>query len=124
VTIRSEEGQYVDVEPGKTHTLTLSASDVIVSTGRPFGERGGNASPGTIGASFENQGGAVTISFVVSNSPASEAGLTIGDEVIQVDGRPVENALAVYSMVNGKPGDIVNLSVRRQGQVTTVSVSR
>lgn len=53
------------------------------------------------------------IGYVATNSPALAAGLTIGDEILSVDGQPVLNWLEVGEKAALAPADEVALRVRK-----------
>jgi serine protease Do len=70
--------------------------------------------------------GGVTISSVVSNSPAERAGLKVGDTIVSVDGRSIKNGDDLVSDIAGrKPGAKLVLGYFRNGKKdeTTVTVA-
>ncbi len=63
------------------------------------------------------------IGYVATNSPALAAGLTVGDEILSVDGRPVSNWLEVGEKAALAPADEVVLRVRKPaGEETTAAL--
>lgn len=68
-----------------------------------------------IGACFDLRGDRVVVSGLVDGSPAARADLRPGDEVLAVDGRPVEGRSAhdLVLRVRGPSGTEVALTVRR-----------
>ncbi len=54
---------------------------------------------------------------VFSGSPAEEAGLQAGDEIISVDGIQVETWEQVVAAIENKPGQEVTIVARRNGEV-------
>jgi serine protease Do len=57
------------------------------------------------------------VNSVEEGSPAARAGLQVGDVVVALDGRPIENATELTSqLAQRKPGDRVRLTVVRNGQ--------
>ncbi len=64
------------------------------------------------------------IQSVVSGSPAETAGLQKGDIVTQIDGQDLKTDSSFAEMVdNHKPGDVVTLSVVREGQTQQIKVT-
>ena len=88
---------------------------------------------GSIGIEFTNQpdpaiarvyGAGVTISNVVSGSPAEEAGLKIGDTITAVDGREVKSGDDLVSDIAArKPGSKARMSFIRNGKKEETSVT-
>ncbi|HEU4565854.1 MAG TPA: trypsin-like peptidase domain-containing protein [Gemmatimonadaceae bacterium] len=63
------------------------------------------------------------IRTVEPGSPAARAGLQVGDVVVALDGRPVENATTLTTqLAQHKPGDRVRLTIIRGGQRRDVTV--
>ena len=62
--------------------------------------------------------GKITVSGLYAPSPASEAGLKIGDEILEVNGKLVDNASyqTIYSTIKHVAGTIVRLKIRRKGE--------
>jgi putative serine protease PepD len=61
---------------------------------------------------------------VASGSPAAQAGLRAGDLVTAVDGQAVQSSGEMVARIRGhKPGDKVTITVRRDGNQTTVSAT-
>ena len=90
---------------------------------------------GSIGIEFSAQpnpaiariyGSGVTVSNVVSGSPAEEAGLKIGDTITSVDGKDVKSGDdLVADIASRKPGSKAKLAFVRNGkkQDTTVTIA-
>ena len=67
--------------------------------------------------------GAANLESVVPNSPASRGGLRTGDVVIEVDGESIETGDALREKIDArKPGDELELKVRRGSQERDVTV--
>src|SRR5271167_4762424 len=90
---------------------------------------------GSIGIEFSGQpnpaiahiyGSGVTVSNVVSGSPADQAGLKIGDTITSVDGKEVKSGDdLVADIASRKPGSKAKLAFVRNGkkQETTVTIA-
>src|SRR6059036_298794 len=66
----------------------------------------------------------VLFADVQNNSPAAKAGLKQGDLLVEFDGKPVENLYDfTYALRSKKPGDVVSVVVKRNGQDIKASVT-
>ncbi len=64
-----------------------------------------------------DQPGAVVITAVTSNSPASDAGLRVGDILLQHDGKPINGASSLQNAIEVAPeGQPITLLIERDGQ--------
>ncbi len=109
----------VDVEANKETRI-----DFVVASA-PKEQLGIEAStPGTIGASFDDGPGGVTISWVISGSPVDRAGLKQGDLLLAIDGTPLQRSLDAFSRTRGQPGSTVRITYRRGGSDAEVVVTR
>ncbi len=81
--------------------------------------------PGSFGFAIEVDGEgfflnptlkSVTIKSVVSGRPAAEAGIKPGDQILEVDGKPIAGAKArdLEPHLKKNAGDRLNLRLRRQ----------
>jgi putative serine protease PepD len=67
---------------------------------------------------------AAVLGDVVSGSPAEKAGLKAGDAVIAVDSDPVNSATSLVGQLRERrPGDVVTLSVVRDGKAQDIKVT-
>ncbi len=68
--------------------------------------------------SWEEEGGYLEITKVTEGSPAQQAGLRIGDRVMEVDGRSVAEMgyNDTVTAVKGEEGTTVKLVIRREGE--------
>lgn len=68
---------------------------------------------------------AVGVHGMLSGSPAAEAGLQVGDEIVAYDGARVFNRTEVRELSRqGTPGEYVTIDVRRDGQMIQVVMPR
>lgn len=82
----------------------------------PFGPRG--FAPGT-----NNAVTGARIDSITADSPASKAGLQVGDVVTAVGGTKIDSSNSLSSLIGAKkPGDSVDLAVTRGSQNITVTV--
>jgi serine protease Do len=110
-------------------------SNTIVQVYNQLIGPGHRVSRGSIGIEFAAQenpaiarvygvNSGVTVSNVVSGSPADQAGLKVGDTIISVDGKPVKNGDDLVSDIAGrKPGSKANLGIMRNSKKQEISVT-
>ncbi|MBS1153724.1 MAG: hypothetical protein H6Q89_5422, partial [Myxococcaceae bacterium] len=108
----------VEVEANRESRIDFVISKTV--TERPLEA----SAPGTIGASFEDGPGGVSISWVISGSPVDQAGLKQGDLLMAIDGKPLQRALDAFSATRGTPGSPVRIAYRRAGSDAEVVVTR
>ena len=127
----------------------IGVNSAIATTGGIFGGEGGNIGVGfaipmdqvrvtatqildeghaeypVIGASVRTgaeEPGALVMD-VPAGTPAEEAGLVKGDRIVGVEGEPVPDGESlIVSIRNHRPGERIELTVRRDGDERTVSV--
>ncbi len=64
------------------------------------------------------------VTEVVPASAAANAGLAVGDVIVEIDGKKVETATDVRTLITARsPGDTVSLRISRAGQAQTVEVT-
>ncbi len=66
----------------------------------------------------------ILINWVRDNSPASKAGLTAGDVIVEVDGVPVKGGLGMIRAIDDKNATDVVLTIVRDRKRQTISVTR
>ena len=57
-----------------------------------------------------------TVAFFSDNSPAQEAGMQVGDQIVAIDGNPTPDFQAVVENVALYPDQVLNVEVMRDGQ--------
>jgi C-terminal processing protease CtpA/Prc len=63
------------------------------------------------------------VTWIDPNSPVAGSGLKVGDIIVRIDGRPIENAAQLQAeMLARKPGDTVTLDLVRNDAAVRVSV--
>lgn len=78
------------------------------------------------GIQIERVSGAVSVVAVGRGSPAEEAGIVAGDEMVALNGEPVagESVVVLARQLEGEPGSAVELVVRRAGRELRFRVVR
>ena len=68
---------------------------------------------------------AVRIESVEKSGPAAKAGMQVGDQLVQIDGRPVGTLADARARLPGNPGSMVSVTiVRNGGSPQVVAVQR
>ncbi len=62
----------------------------------------------------------VLVTEVLEGSPASKAGLQMGDVITEIEGEAVYNGQKLRSVVRTRPGRKVQIRIRRRGQEKTL----
>lgn len=72
----------------------------------------------------ERQRAGIFVSAVHSNTPVALGGLRAGDLILQIEGQSVTSLKAFRKLVDSRsPGEVVRLSVHREGKVVDLSVT-
>lgn len=74
---------------------------------------------GVVGLYMENQAGQVVITIVYPNGAAEQAGIKVGDIVLEIDGKALDRASDSSEtglMLRGSVGSTVKIKTRRDGQ--------
>lgn len=102
-----------------THSMYLSAEEYSQGFSTLEGFVG-------VGVGIEQTAGGVQIAEVLRFSAAEEAGLQIGDMIVEIDGESAADMThtEVAERLRGAEGTTVRLTVRRQGRNVTVSCAR
>ena len=79
---------------------------------------------GAVGISPSSEGNGLTILKVASGSPADQAGIKAGDVIVAVNGQKVANAKDARSLLFGRVGEPVDLTVRTGKTERTVTLFR
>jgi S1-C subfamily serine protease len=66
---------------------------------------------------------AVLVAGIEADSPAANAGLSIGDVLLGLDGQPIEGPGALREALRGKAGVSIELSLSRAGQLLSLSAT-
>jgi carboxyl-terminal processing protease len=78
-----------------------------------------------IGVQITELNEAVTITAVFRNTPADQAGLQVGDRIVEVDGGSAEGWTVgdASNRIRGTPGTVVQVTVRREGIAQPIPLS-
>lgn len=79
-----------------------------------------------VGIYVEAREGGLVVTGVIPEGPAAEAGVKVGDRLVEVDGVAVAtlDAEAVLGKVRGPPGTTVTLGLERAGERLTLTLKR
>ncbi|WP_225047274.1 S41 family peptidase [Lacticaseibacillus kribbianus] len=85
-----------------------------------------SASFGGIGATVQQGDNKLTIESILADTPAKKAGLQVGDQLLEVNGKSVEklDVNAAVAKIRGKIGTKVKVTVRRDGHEMTFTMTR
>jgi carboxyl-terminal processing protease len=124
---------YVDdLDPA---TVMRTGIDAMVASMDPFtnyfsesqieGYRQSEGQYDGIGAHIKVIDGRPTIVEPFENSPATQAGLKAGDQILQVNGESAEGRSSedVQSVLRGVPGTTAQLKIQRPGQKTPLDIT-
>ena len=88
------------------------------------GPRGGKVITGTRPITGTRTFDGATLTQVVANSPASKAGLQVGDVILAIGGQNIDNQHPVDGLIRAKkPGDAVEVKYQHGSETKTVSVT-
>ena len=100
-----------------TSRLAALAVAVLVLTAARAARAEDGERPPWLGVGIEDGQRGVRITEVIDGTPAERAGLAIGDEIVQLDGRPLQAADDLQTRLHGrKSGAQVALEVARGGR--------
>lgn len=93
-------------------------SQQIFAAAQPEILAGGDA----IGISLQADGVYVDSFSLDPDSPARQAGIRIGDRIVEIDGQDVSTAQSISALINAANGNPVTLDVERNGQTQQFTV--
>jgi len=116
------------IAAGATALLIALGIGGVIAAGALGGSGSSNAQQTSqkawLGAMVVQSTGGPTIAAVIADSPAEKAGLKRNDVIKSVDGNSVADPAAVRAAIQNKnPGDLVKLSITRDGNAQDVTVT-
>ena len=79
---------------------------------------------GYLGIGLAEDAGALKVSGLLADSPASASGLKVGEVLMKVNGKPVSDLKAAHQAVaDVRPGDVVKLTVVRDGKPVEMTLT-
>ena len=106
------KGQTVTLAEGQA----LDVGDLVASAVK--------AGPGEVGLYVRGDSGGVSVMMVIAGSPAEQAGVFVGDTLLDIDGKPVTGAADARMRLRGAPGSQVIVRTSRQGTTKVVTIVR
>jgi len=89
--------------------------------------KGVNIRPGRMGVMYDDKGpvsGAAIASEVRPNSPAEQAGMLAGDQIIEANGQPIDRIPQLKTILGPlAAGSVLSLVVKREGQDVRLSLT-
>lgn len=77
-----------------------------------------------LGVSLSAEEGVLTVASVAPESPAANAGLQVGDQIISINGQSVDSVGSLIAVLGAlAPGDTVTIEVNRAGETLTVETT-
>jgi len=99
--------------------IAVPIAEQLIDTGRADHPDLGLTATTVVDAS--RSAGGVVVTGVVPGGPADDAGLAVGDLVLEVDGQPATSTEAlVLASLRNDAGDTIEVTFRRGGQTRTV----
>ncbi|HVZ08807.1 trypsin-like peptidase domain-containing protein [Rhodopila sp.] len=84
----------------------------------------GSIARGWLGVSVEDRENAVIIAALDRNGPAAKAGIRAGDQVVAVNGDPIDSSRGLIRAVAAeRPGSAIRVTIRRSGREMDIPVS-
>ncbi len=101
------------------YNAALEAAGLRLDTNGPPGDRVDNL---FFGAELEDEGERLMVTRVYAGSPAYEQGLNAGDQILAMDNMRATKEFFTARMAEKKPGDLVNLTIFRFDDLSTLLI--
>ena len=103
--------------PVGSFIATLSPAGGVIAFGVVSVAPRGLKQRGILGIAFSQREDSAKLGQVFPGTGAAKAGLKVGDEILDIDGKTVSNGREVAELLGKKaPGDKVSLKIRREGK--------
>jgi predicted metalloprotease with PDZ domain len=113
--------KYVRDKDELNYNAALEAVGLRLDTGG-LGPTGQPVERVYFGADLRQDGDRVLVSRVHAGSPAYEQGLNYGDQIVALDNARVTTAFFNARIAEKKPGDLINLTIFRFDQLSTLLI--
>jgi S1-C subfamily serine protease len=128
VAYESPPGGAVSIGFAITASTAASVADQLISTGKAsHAYMGVGTQPITPELQQQynlSRSSGLLVAEVAPGSPAEKAGLKQGDIIVRVNGQDVTDSAVLASMIRDmKPGDKVDVTIDRNGQEQTITVT-
>ena len=101
--------------PVGSFIATLSPAGGVIAFGVVSVAPRGLKQRGILGIAFSQREDSARLGQVFPGTGAAKAGLKVGDEILEIDGKPVSSGREVAELLGKKvPGDKVHLKIRRE----------
>jgi predicted metalloprotease with PDZ domain len=84
------------------------------------GARDGKKQKGALGLRLRTSEGRAFVASVLRNRPGHRAGIDVGDEIVAIEGRRIENGRIDTALAGRAPGSEVEVTLARDGALRTV----
>ncbi|HEV3408758.1 MAG TPA: PDZ domain-containing protein [Chthoniobacterales bacterium] len=100
--------------------ICLAGMPMATASGAEKAWYGFHIKPDTAGFPLNPTVRSVVIDKVKANSPATAHGIRVGDEIIEAEGKtvPGRRAIQLISILNKRPGELLQLRLRRPDGTT------
>lgn len=104
--------------------LTLSFRPAVDHSdlGGPVSDNNSTALPASLAADFQEQRGLLTVTQVINDGAAHQAGLMVGDQLLALAGRKVAEKTLPQLLQRLKPGSVQPLTIYRKDRLLTLQL--
>jgi serine protease Do len=125
--ISTNSGGYDGVSFAIPVNMVRNIADQLIATGkveRSYLGVGLKALTPDLREYYKAKDGGALVILVKEETPASKAGLKVGDVIVELAGKPIRNSEALTTLVEGlKSGESQKMVVLRKGEAVTIDVT-